>query len=112
MSLPTDVRVREVAVESERVAYRTPLKFGGVPSTHATVVTARVRVESREGRSAWGTGSMPLGNVWSFPSKRVSPAETNRAMETLVGKIAPAFAAFDLTAHPVEIGHAFEAEAF
>ena len=112
MALPTDVRVREVALSTERVAYRTPLKFGGVPTTHATIATARVRVETRDGKSAWGTGSMPLGNVWSFPSKRVPAPETNRAMETLVEKIAPAFAAFDATAHPVEIGHRFEAEAF
>ncbi len=112
MALPTDVRIREVDVATERVAYRTPLKFGGVPTTHATLVTARVRVESRGGASAWGTGSMPLGNVWSFPSKRVPPAETGRAMEELVGRIAKAYAAFDAVAHPVEIGHRFEAEAF
>jgi L-alanine-DL-glutamate epimerase-like enolase superfamily enzyme len=112
MARSTDVRVREVEVATERVAYRTPLKFGGVPTTHATVVTARVRVETRDGKSAWGTGAMPLGNVWSFPSKRVPAAETNRAMEALVAKIAPAFASFDLAAHPVEIGHRFEAEAF
>ena len=111
MARSTDVRVREVEVSTERVAYRTPLKFGGVPTTHATVVTARVGVETRDGKSAWGTGAMPLGNVWSFPSKKVPAAETNRAMETLVAKIAPAFAAFDVTAHPVEIGHRFEAEA-
>jgi L-alanine-DL-glutamate epimerase-like enolase superfamily enzyme len=112
MSRSTDVRVREVEVATERVAYRTPLKFGGVPTTHATIVTARVRVETPGGQSAWGTGAMPLGNVWSFPSKRVPAQETNRAMETLVAKIAPAFASFDLTAHPVEIGHRFEAETF
>lgn len=80
MSRPTDVRVREVDPSMERVAYRTPLKFGGVPSTHATVLTVRVRAETPGGRSAWGSGSMPLGNVWSFPSKRVAAADTGRAM--------------------------------
>jgi L-alanine-DL-glutamate epimerase-like enolase superfamily enzyme len=112
MPRSTDVRLREVEVATERVAYRTPLKFGGVPTTHATMVTVRVRVETPGGRSAWGTGAMPLGNVWSFPSKRVPAPETNRAMEMLVSRIAPAFASFDLAAHPVEIGHRFEAEAF
>ncbi|HXX94209.1 MAG TPA: enolase C-terminal domain-like protein, partial [Planctomycetota bacterium] len=37
--------------------------------------------------------------------------ETARAMELLVGKIATALAAFECSAHPVEIGHRFEAEA-
>jgi L-alanine-DL-glutamate epimerase-like enolase superfamily enzyme len=112
MARSTDIRVREVEVSTERVAYRTPLKFGGVPTTHATLLTARVRVETRPGQSAWGTGAMPLGNVWSFPSKKVPAAETARAMEDLAGRLAPAFRSFDLTAHPVEIGHAFEAELF
>jgi len=91
MSLPTDIRVREVEPSMERVAYRTPLKFGGVPSTHATVLTVRARVETRDGRSAWGSGAMPLGNVWSFPSKRVPAAETGRAMETLAAAMDPAY---------------------
>jgi L-alanine-DL-glutamate epimerase-like enolase superfamily enzyme len=112
MSKSTDVSVREVETVLERVAYRTPLKFGGVPSTHATVVTARVRVESRDGRSAWGTGAMPMGNVWSFPSKRVGPERTSRAMEALTGTLARRWPELGDFAHPVELGHRFEAEAF
>src|SRR5258706_74125 len=87
MTRPTDVRIRDVEPSSERVAYRTPLKFGGVPSTHATVFTVRVRVETLDGRSAWGSGSLPFGNVWSFPSKRVPAADTAPAMEVLAGRI-------------------------
>jgi len=111
MIRPTDIRVREVDPSMERVAYRTPLKFGGVPSTHATVLTVKARVETRDGRSAWGTGAMPLGNVWSFPSKRVSAADTGKAMETLAGKIAKSILRDDV-AHPVELAHRFEPECF
>jgi len=111
MSRPTDIRVREVDPSMERVAYRTPLKFGGVPSTHATILTVKARVETRDGRSAWGTGAMPLGNVWSFPSKRVPAADTGKAMEVLAGKIARAIVADDV-AHPVELAHRFEPECF
>ncbi len=110
MGRSTDVRIREVQPAKERVAYRTPLKFGGVPSTHATVFTARLRVETRDGRSAWGLGSMPFGNVWSFPSKRVPAAETARAMEVLADRIAARITAFDDVAHPVELAHRFEPE--
>ena len=112
MSRSTDVRVADIDPSMERVAYRTPLKFGGVPSTHATVFTVRMRVETRDGRSAWGSGSMPFGNVWSFPSKRVPAADTAKAMEVLAQKIARAYTAFDECAHPVELAHRFEPEAF
>jgi L-alanine-DL-glutamate epimerase-like enolase superfamily enzyme len=112
VTIPTGVRVREVQAVFDRVAYRTALKFGGVPTTHATVVTARLRVEGPDGRSAWGTGAMPMGNVWSFPSKRVPAAETARAMEVLAGKIAARLPDLGDVAHPVELGHRWEAEWF
>ena len=112
MARPTDIRVADVDPTMDRVAYRTPLKFGGVPTTHATVFTVKMRVESRDGRSAWGSGSMPFGNVWSFPSKRVSAADTAKAMEVLAQKIARAYTGFDDIAHPVELAHRFEPEAF
>jgi L-alanine-DL-glutamate epimerase-like enolase superfamily enzyme len=108
MARSTDVCVREVEPFMERVAYRTPLKFGGVPSTHATLFTARVRIESRDGRTGWGSGSMPLGNVWSFPSKKVPAAETGKAMETLAGKMVKRLGQLDDQAHPVELAHRFE----
>ena len=60
MPRASDIRVREVEVRKERVAYRTPLKFGGVPTTHATVVTVRLRIEGLGRREVWGSGSMPL----------------------------------------------------
>ena len=69
--LSTDIRVRDVEHATTDVAYRTPLKFGGVPTTHATLLDVRVRVETARGQSAWGKGSMPLGHVWAFPSRRV-----------------------------------------
>ncbi|HZE95620.1 MAG TPA: enolase C-terminal domain-like protein [Planctomycetota bacterium] len=112
MGKPTDIRVREADPSRERVAYRTPLKFGGVLSTHATVFTVRIRVETRDGRSAWGSGSMPFGNVWSFPSKRVAAADTARAMEVLADKIARRIVSFEEIAHPVELAHRWEPEWF
>ncbi len=102
------IRVREVEVERERHAYRSPLKFGGVATTHATVLTAQVRVESEDGRSAWGSGAMPLGNVWSFPSKKVAPDQTLRALETVAEKIAARLPDLGDRAHPIELAHLWE----
>jgi L-alanine-DL-glutamate epimerase-like enolase superfamily enzyme len=111
MALSTDVRVREVDVTMTDVAYRVPLKFGGVPTTHATICDVRLRVETRDGRSAWGSGSMPLGNVWAFPSKRVPAGETARAMARLAEAIGGRWPEMDDLAHPVELAHRFEPEA-
>ncbi len=110
MPLPTDIRVRDVDVATSEVPYRTPLKFGGVPTTHATLCDVRIRVETRTGQSAWGTGSMPMGNVWAFPSKRLTAVETNAAMLRLVEAIAAAWPAVGTCAHPVELSHQFEHE--
>ncbi|HVR86735.1 MAG TPA: hypothetical protein VMU54_20595, partial [Planctomycetota bacterium] len=112
MARSADVRVREVDPSMDRIAYRTPLKFGGVPTTHATVFTVRIRVETRDGRSAWGSGSMPFGNVWSFPSKKAPAADTARAMESLAEKISKRILDFDDVAHPIELAHRFEPEWF
>lgn len=103
-----DVRAREVETSFRRFAYRTPLKFGGVPNTHAMVLSVRMRVEGVDGRSAWGEGAMPLGNAWSFPSKKVPPDRTQAAMEALAVKIAKWIPEFGDTEHPVELGHRWE----
>jgi L-alanine-DL-glutamate epimerase-like enolase superfamily enzyme len=109
--LSTDIRVRDVEHTTTDVAYRTPLKFGGVPTTHATLLDVRVRVETARGQSAWGKGSMPLGHVWAFPSRRVPQALAAEAMTRLAGEIAGRLAAFEATEHPIELWHRFEPEA-
>jgi L-alanine-DL-glutamate epimerase-like enolase superfamily enzyme len=109
MARSSDVKVREVEVVKERVAYRSPLKFGGVPTTHATIVTVRLRVEGLGGRSAWGSGSMPLGNVWSWPSKVLPAAETAAHMEAFVDRLAAALGGSDERGHPLDLGHRWEA---
>lgn len=111
MALPTDIRVREAELTMTHVPYRVPLKFGGVPTTHATICDVRVRVETRAGQSAWGSGSMSLGNVWAFPSKRVPAAETERAMIRLAEALGSAWPTVDAYAHPVELAHRFEPDA-
>jgi hypothetical protein len=84
----------------ERVAYRTPLKFGGVPSTRATVLTVKVRVETRDGRSAWGTRRASLSATSGLPvEKRTRPPPTPRNDGALAGKIARKARSGDV-AHP------------
>ena len=89
---PTDVRIEEVSFGFEDYLYRTPIKFGGIPLDRVTLLNVECRVRSRDGRSATGRGSMPLGNVWSFPSRMLSYDDTLGAMKTLAERISRLFA--------------------
>jgi L-alanine-DL-glutamate epimerase-like enolase superfamily enzyme len=109
--LSTDIRIREIELATEAHAYRTPLKFGGVATTHAKVLDVRMRVETRDGRFTWGTGSMPLGNTWSFPSKKIPADQSVAAMEHLAEKIRSWLPTLDACAHPVELSHLAEPRA-
>lgn len=108
MPKPTDVRVREVRFDFEDYQYRTPIKFGGVAVDKVTLLNVRVLVESRAGGAAWGFGSMPLGNVWSFPSKRLKYDQTLQAMKVLAGRLVETTAKYPETGHPIDIHYDLE----
>lgn len=106
MSLP--VRICEVRTEYENHAYRAPLKFGGIVTDKVTLLNVRVRVEDEQGRSVGGYGSMPLGNVWSFPSKRHHYDETLAAMKSLAEAFESITACCTERGHPVELSAILE----
>ena len=73
---PTDVRVKDVTVVYEDFRYRTPIKFGGVALDRVTILNVEMTVETRSGKVVRGFGSMPLGNVWAWPSQRLTYDQT------------------------------------
>src|SRR5262249_49112940 len=85
---PTDIRVEDLAYTFEDYRYRTPIKFGGTAVDRVTLLDVTCVVRTRAGKTARGRGSMPLGNVWSFPSRRLSYDETLAAMKELAGRVA------------------------
>ncbi len=103
-----DIRVVDARLEFEDHAYRTPLKFGGVITDQVTLLNARVRVRDRAGREMEGFGSMPLGNVWSFPTQKHTYDETLAAMKALAERIRVLSLDFDGFAHPIEIAGELE----
>jgi L-alanine-DL-glutamate epimerase-like enolase superfamily enzyme len=109
-ALVSDVRIREVETSTQSNAFRTPLKFGGVVTTHAMLLDVRIRVETRDGRSVWGSGSMPLAQTWAFPSRKMPADQTLAAMERLGERIAAWLRSATACAHPVELSHEFEPE--
>jgi L-alanine-DL-glutamate epimerase-like enolase superfamily enzyme len=107
---PTDVRVAEVRHGYEDYVYRAPYKFGGRVVDRVTLLNVRCRVETAAGRSAWGFGSMTLGNMWAFPSRTLSYDDTLAAMKDLAARIARVTGTCTETGHPLDLGHVLEPE--
>jgi L-alanine-DL-glutamate epimerase-like enolase superfamily enzyme len=107
---PTDVRIAEVRHGYEDHVYRAPYKFGGRVVDRVTILNVRCRVETRAGRSAWGFGSMTLGNMWAFPSRTLSYDQTLGAMRDLAGRISRLTGQCRETGHPLDIHLVLEPE--
>lgn len=98
------IRIERAATEYETFGYRTPIKFGGVAFDRATVLNVRVWVRDRVGRRMIGFGSMPLGNVWAFPSRRLSYDQTLNVMQQLAEHFAGEVSRLQEFGHPIELG--------
>jgi L-alanine-DL-glutamate epimerase-like enolase superfamily enzyme len=104
----TDIRLEHVTISYEEYKYRTPIKFGGHVVDRATVLNVNCSVRTGDGRLANGFGSMPLGNIWSFPSKTMSYETTLAAMRALAGDLARITAGYPEFGHPIDINWALE----
>jgi hypothetical protein len=107
---PTDIRVREVYFEYEDFRYRTAIKFGGAALDRATLLNVRMVVEGGGGGTATGFGSMPLANVWAFPSRALTYDQTLAAMRFVASRAAADYRSCGLSGHPIDITHRLEPE--
>ena len=98
-----DMQVTEVRTSYEDFLYRTPIKFGGNVVDRVTLINVRCTVRGRTGKTAQGFGSMPLGNVWSFPSHRLTYAQTLQAMKDLAVRIAKLTESHGEWGHPIDL---------
>ncbi|HVX66950.1 MAG TPA: enolase C-terminal domain-like protein [Bryobacteraceae bacterium] len=103
-----DIRIETVAVSYENYRYRRPMKFGGNIVDRVTVANVRATVRDGAGRVAHGFGSMPLGNVWSFPSRKLGYDATLAAMQALAARIEKITGGYREAGHPVELNLALE----
>lgn len=106
----TSICVDEITFAFEDIRYRAPYKFGGVAVDRATLLNVHCRVRTRSGKVAKGFGSMPLGNVWAFPSRTLPYDSTLGAMKELAKRIAPVTSAYREYGHPIDINVALEPE--
>ncbi|MBM3745101.1 MAG: hypothetical protein FJW34_04835 [Acidobacteria bacterium] len=107
---PSDIRVEEVSFDYQDYLYRTPIKFGGIALDRVTLLNVHCTVRSGAGRAAKGFGSMPLGNIWAYPSRVMGYETTLGAMKRLAERIRKITADYKESGHPVDINVALEPE--
>jgi len=110
MPKSTDIQILDVNYDLLEYQYRTPLKFGGVPTDRCVLFNVRVQVQTCDGKEAEGLGSMPLGNVWAFPPRYVPFDRSLEAMKRLSGLLVQATRECNLCAHPIDLSEALEPE--
>jgi L-alanine-DL-glutamate epimerase-like enolase superfamily enzyme len=104
----TAIQVTEVEPSYQGYQYRAPMKFGGSTVTRVTLLNVKCTVRGRNGKIAHGFGSMPLGNVWSFPSKKLTYDQTLQAMKDLAGRIAKLTKQHSEWGHPIDLNVAVQ----
>ena len=99
-----DICIESVQFSTTEHHYRAPIKFAGVAVDRATILTVNIGVRSPSGKVVNGWGSMPLGNVWAFPSSVLTYQETLNALLSCVAQVAKAWEDLTDWGHPVQLG--------
>ena len=107
MPKAADVRPVDTSLYFLPVQTRMPLKFGKETVTYADVARCRMTVRNAEGREAVGWGETPISVTWVWPAAMTYEAR-NDVLKELCKRLAAAWAGFDRSGHPMEVGHAFQ----
>ncbi|MGQ9573645.1 MAG: enolase C-terminal domain-like protein [Anaerolineae bacterium] len=106
MGSDADIRPVRTALYLLPIRTRVPLKFGPEMLTSVTCARVRLRVADRQGREAEGWGETPLSVQWVWPSA-LTYEERHQSLQGFCVRLAEAWAGFDRSGHPLEVGHAF-----
>lgn len=106
----TDVQIHSIEFSTEDYRYRTAIKFGGTVVDRVTLLNVHCVVKTATGKTARGFGSMPMGNVWSFPSKTMPYERTLEAMKVLAARVAKITESYKEYGHPVDLNWRLEEE--
>ena len=104
MTRPTDIRIVDADCTFEEIRFRAPLKFGGRVVNHSYCMNVRVTAETADGKRADGFGSMPVGNVWAWPTDELSGDQTEVAMKVMAERVTEAATQLE-AGHSIEIVH-------
>jgi len=105
-AMTSDVKVAGVELFYLPVKTRMPLKFGPETLTEVTCARVRITVERADGARASGWGETPLSVQWVWPG-RLSYEERHAALRAFTGKLAAAWAAFDVRGPAMRVGYEF-----
>src|ERR1700693_263483 len=106
----SDIRIDDIVFSYEDFRYRAPIKFGGVASDRVTILNVECAVSTRDGKRARGFGSMPMGNIWSFPAETLGYDQTLAAMKAVVERVAAITRGCTEIGHPIDLTWAMEHE--
>lgn len=104
----TDIRIEGMSFTYEDYIYRVPIKFGGTVVDRATIINVVCAVRTAGGKVGKGFGSMPMGNVWAFPSHTMTYDKTLAAMKALAARINRITSDYKEYGHPIDIFWALE----
>ena len=111
MSKSTDIRIKSAACTVEPLSFRAPLKFGGRVIEKSLILNVDVEVESRDGkRHASGFGSMPIGNIWAWPSEQVTPEQSEAALLRFSEEVIDLANECSEFGHPIDLVYHLSAE--
>lgn len=110
MSHATDIRITDVQLTFEPIPFRTPLKFGGRVVDRSFSIEVTIQVETRNGHHGIGMGSMPVGNVWAWPSEKLDSDTTANLMKKFAEETAFLFGQFPDFGHPLDLVYQLSAE--
>lgn len=106
--MPVAISIRDVKLTYEDYHYRSPIKFGGVALDRMTLLDVTMVVEDGAGKRVTGFGSMPLGNVWAWPTRSLTYDQTLQAMKAYAETAAGMYLRQSVRGHPIDITHALE----
>ena len=109
MPKPTDVRPIASELYFLPIVNRVPLKFGPEVTTEVTCARTRLTVRDARGRTADGWGETPLSVQWVWPSA-LSYEARHAVLKLFCARLARAWAEYDVSGHPIEVGEAFQRE--
>ena len=99
----SDIRIKEAVCSFEPITFRAPVKFGGRIVSKSVLINVEVVVETKSGKHATGLGSMPVGNVWAWPSDKVSPDDAEKAMMDFGERVCDLATLFPDYSDPIDI---------
>jgi len=110
VSKPSDVSIQSASLYFLEVKTRVPYKFGQQVLEEITCARARVSVRTAGGQVADGWGETPLSVGWVWPTTALGYSHREDRLKAFTCRLAEAFASFGESGHPLEIGHAFQAQ--